>query len=244
GNPGPRYAGNRHNVGFMAVDRIYARHRFGPWRQKFQAEIAEGSIGEDRVLLMKPLTYMNESGRAVGEAARFYKSTPAEVVVFHDELDLPPGKFRAKTGGGHGGHNGLRSITAQLGEDYRRIRIGIGHPGAKELVHGWVLHDFGKADDAWLVPLLDAMADEAPLLAAGKDATFANRVHTLLAPPKAADKTAARPAKAGEGAPAPAGSAKPAAAAGKPAQDKPAQDKPAPGGAMAEKLARLLGRRP
>lgn len=232
GNPGPRYAANRHNVGFMAVDRLWERYRFGPWRQKFQAEIAEGVIGDERVLLMKPLTYMNESGRAVGEATRFYKTPPSEVVVFHDELDLPPGKFRAKTGGGHGGHNGLRSLTAQLGEDYRRIRIGIGHPGAKELVHGWVLHDFAKADEAWLEPLLDAMAAEAPLLAAGKDATFANRVHAVLTPPKAA----ARPARAGqegEGGAKAATSSLPSAA--------PA--KPAGGGALAEGLARLLGRR-
>lgn len=230
GNPGSRYAANRHNVGFMAVDRIHQRHRFGPWRQKFQAEIAEGTLGDERVLLMKPLTYMNESGRAAGEAARFYKVDAKDVVVFHDELDLPPGKFRAKTGGGHGGHNGLRSLTQQLGDGYRRVRIGIGHPGAKELVHGYVLHDFAKADEAWLAPLLDAMAAEAPLLADGKDATFANRVHLALQPAQAPRETA------------PAG--QPA-----PPTDKPGNDpagpaaKPAKGGALAEGLAKLFGGR-
>lgn len=182
GNPGSAYAKNRHNIGFMAVDALHGHFRFAPWRQKFQAEIAEGSLGGERVLLMKPLTYMNESGRAVAEAARFYKVEPAGIVVFHDELDLPPGKFRVKTGGGHGGHNGLRSITQHMGDTYRRVRLGIGHPGAKELVHGYVLHDFAKADQAWIDPLLAAMADNADLLADGKDATFANRVHLALQP--------------------------------------------------------------
>lgn len=182
GNPGSAYAKNRHNIGFMAVDALHGHFRFAPWRQKFQAEIAEGSLGGERVLLMKPLTYMNESGRAVAEAARFYKVEPGGIVVFHDELDLPPGKFRVKTGGGHGGHNGLRSITQHMGDAYRRVRLGIGHPGAKELVHGWVLHDFAKADQAWIDPLLAAMADNAELLADGKDATFANRVHLALQP--------------------------------------------------------------
>ncbi|MQT13560.1 aminoacyl-tRNA hydrolase [Segnochrobactrum spirostomi] len=182
GNPGSAYVKNRHNIGFMAVDAIHGHFRFAPWRQKFQAEIAEGSLGGERVLLMKPLTYMNESGRAVAEAARFYKVEPGGIVVFHDELDLPPGKFRVKTGGGHGGHNGLRSITQHMGDAYRRVRLGIGHPGAKELVHGYVLHDFAKADQAWIDPLLAAMADNAELLADGKDATFANRVHLALQP--------------------------------------------------------------
>jgi len=197
GNPGPRYASQRHNVGFMAVDAVHARHRFGPWRQKFQAEIAEGTLGEERVLLVKPLTYMNDSGRAVGEAARFYKVAPADIVVVHDELDLPPGKFRLKAGGGHGGHNGLRSLSQHLGEGYRRLRIGIGHPGSKDAVHNYVLHDFAKSDEKWLAPLLDAIAAEAPLVAAGQDATFANRVHLLVAPPKPA-----RPAAASVAAPA------------------------------------------
>ncbi len=186
GNPGPRYALNRHNIGFLAVDAVHRRHGFGPWRQKFSAEIADGTLAGERVLLVKPLTYMNESGRAVGEIVRFHKLSPADVVVIHDELDLPPGKFRLKVGGGHGGHNGLRSLTDHLGDAYRRLRIGIGHPGDKALVHNYVLHDFAKSDAKWLDPLLDAVAAEAPLLAEGEDATFANRLHTALAPPKPA----------------------------------------------------------
>lgn len=229
GNPGPRYAGQRHNVGFMAADAIHARHRFGPWRQKFQAEIAEGSFGDERVLLVKPLTYMNESGRAVGEAARFYKVAPAGIVVVHDELDLPPGKFRLKTGGGHGGHNGLRSLSQHLGDGYRRLRIGIGHPGSKEAVHGYVLHDFAKADEKWLAPLLDAIAAEAPLLAEGKDATFANRVHLATAPPKSAAP------------PKPAGPARPGGdAASGPAETGAAATPPR--GAFAEALSKLVSR--
>ncbi len=186
GNPGPRYAQNRHNVGFLAVDAIHRRHGFGPWRQKFSAEIADGTLAGERVLLVKPLTYMNESGRSVGEIVRFHKLAPADVVVIHDELDLPPGKVRLKTGGGHGGHNGLRSLTDHLGDAYRRLRVGIGHPGDKALVHNYVLHDFAKGDAAWLDPLLDAVAAEAPLLAEGKDQTFANRLHLALAPEKPA----------------------------------------------------------
>lgn len=207
GNPGPRYAQNRHNVGFLAVDAVHRRHGFGPWRQKFSAEIADGTLAGERVLLVKPLTYMNESGRSVGEIVRFHKLTAADVVVIHDELDLPPGKVRLKTGGGHGGHNGLRSLTDHLGDGYRRLRVGIGHPGDKALVHNYVLHDFAKSDAAWLEPLLDAIGAEAPLLAEGKDQTFANRLHLALAPakPPAAAK--------GEGAPAKrSGSEKPAQA--------------------------------
>lgn len=182
GNPGPRYAANRHNVGFMAVDAIHDRFRFPAWRQKYQGEISEGTIGPVRVLLLKPQTYMNESGRSVGEVARFHKIAPADVIVFHDELDLPPGKIRVKTGGGHGGHNGLRSLTAHIGDGYRRVRIGIGHPGDKALVHNHVLNDFAKADQNWLDPLMDAIAAEAPLLADAKDTTFANRVHLATHP--------------------------------------------------------------
>lgn len=187
GNPGPRYAANRHNVGFMAVDAIHDRFRLPAWRQKYQGEISEGTIGPVRVLLLKPQTYMNESGRSVGEVARFHKIAPADVIVFHDELDLPPGKIRVKTGGGHGGHNGLRSLTAHIGDGYRRVRIGIGHPGDKALVHNHVLNDFAKADQSWLGPLMEAIAAEAPLLAEAKDTTFANRVHlaTHPAPTKA-----------------------------------------------------------
>lgn len=184
GNPGPRYALNRHNVGFLAVDAVHRRHGFGPWRQKFSAEIAEGTLGSERTILVKPLTYMNESGRSVGEIVRFHKLAPGDVVVIHDELDLPPGKVRMKVGGGHGGHNGLRSLTAHIGDAYRRLRIGIGHPGDKSMVHTYVLHDFAKSDAAWLDPLMDAIAAEAPLLAEGKDQTFANRLHLALSPAK------------------------------------------------------------
>ncbi|MEX6505757.1 aminoacyl-tRNA hydrolase [Jiella sp. M17.18] len=177
GNPGSRYAGNRHNIGFMAVDEIARAHNFGPWSKKFSAEIAEGQIGPEKVLLLKPQTFMNESGRSVGEAARFYKLEPDRIVVVHDELDLPPGKLRVKTGGGHGGHNGLRSIDAHLGtKDYRRVRLGIGHPGSKEKVNPHVLGDFAKVDREWLEPFLDAVARNVGALAEGEDALFMNKV--------------------------------------------------------------------
>jgi len=241
GNPGPRYARNRHNVGFLAVDAVHARHRFAPWRQKFQAEIAEGTLGGERALLVKPLTYMNESGRAVGEAARFYKVAPGDIVAIHDELDLPPGKFRLKAGGGHGGHNGLRSLSEHLGEGYRRLRIGIGHPGAKELVHGYVLHDFAKADEAWLGPLLDAIAAAAPLLAEGQDATFANRVHLAAAPPKPKGDAPAKPAPA-KPAPAKSAAGKPAAEDGDRPAAAPAKAAKA-GGPFADALGKLWPRR-
>ena len=182
GNPGSKYARQRHNVGFMAVDAIHRRHGFGPWRRRFQADVAEGSLSGEKCLLIKPQTFMNASGQAVGEAAGFFKLAPAEVLVIHDEVDLPPAKFRMKTGGGVAGHNGLKSISASIGAEFRRMRVGVGHPGAKERVPGYVLHDFAKADADWLEPLLDAIADNAPLLAEGKDSTFANRLHTALAP--------------------------------------------------------------
>ncbi|MDI6835541.1 MAG: aminoacyl-tRNA hydrolase, partial [Rhizobiaceae bacterium] len=150
GNPGAKYSENRHNIGFMAVDAIHRRHRFSPWSKKFKAEIAEGEIAGEKVLLMKPQTFMNLSGEAVGEAMRFYKLKPADIVAIHDELDLPAGRARMKTGGGHGGHNGLRSLDAHCGKDYRRLRLGIGHPGDKERVHGHVLGDFAKVDRIWL----------------------------------------------------------------------------------------------
>ncbi|SON57070.1 Peptidyl-tRNA hydrolase [Hartmannibacter diazotrophicus] len=199
GNPGGKYAGNRHNIGFMAVDRLHDAHGFGPWRQKFQAEISEGTIAGERVLLMKPLTYMNESGRAVGEAARFHKIPLKEIIVIHDELDLPSGKMRVKTGGGHGGHNGLKSLDAHLGKEYRRIRLGIGHPGDKALVHNHVLGDFAKADQTWLGPLLDAISDNAALLVKGEDESFASKVHLATAPakaPKAKANAGAKPSAA------------------------------------------------
>jgi len=180
GNPGPKFARNRHNVGFMAVDEIARRHGFAPWRRRFQGETSEGTLGTERVILLKPMTYMNESGRSVQEAASFFKIAPGDVTVFHDELELPPGKVRVKIGGGIAGHNGLRSISAHIGNDYRRVRLGIGHPGVKELVHGHVLSDFAKADNDWVTALCEAVAEHAGLVAKGTDATFANRVHLAM----------------------------------------------------------------
>ncbi len=176
GNPGAKYARNRHNIGFMALDRIAEEHRFPPWRKKFQAEIAEGRLGTERVILLKPQTYMNLSGQSVGEAMRFYKAAPEDVTVFHDELDLAPGKIRLKQGGGHAGHNGLRSIHQHIGESYARVRMGIGHPGDKAKVSGYVLHDFASADAEWLDPLLRAVGEAADKLAAGDGPGFMNAV--------------------------------------------------------------------
>jgi len=180
GNPGAKYARNRHNIGFMAVDEIARRHGFAPWRRRFQGETSEGTLGTERVILLKPTTYMNDSGRAVQDAASFFKIVPGDVTVFHDELELPPGKVRVKIGGGIAGHNGLRSISAHIGNDYRRVRLGIGHPGVKELVHGHVLSDFAKADNDWVATLCEAVAEHAGLVAKGTDATFANRVHLAM----------------------------------------------------------------
>ncbi len=176
GNTGAKYAGHRHNIGFMAADAIFRRHSFSPWRKKFKAEITEGEICGEKVLLVKPQTMMNLSGEAVGEAMRFYKLTPADITVMYDELDLAPGKVRIKIGGGAGGHNGIRSIDAHCGKDYRRVRLGIGHPGSKERVTSHVLGDFAKVDNQWLEPLLDNLADEACLLAKGEDALLMNRI--------------------------------------------------------------------
>jgi PTH1 family peptidyl-tRNA hydrolase len=180
GNPGTQHVGNRHNIGFMAVQEIARRHGIGPWRRRFQGVATEGPIGTERVLLLLPGTYMNESGRAVGEAAHFYKLALSDIVVLHDEVDLPPGKVRVKAGGGIAGHNGLRSISAHIGNDYRRVRIGIGHPGAKEMVHGHVLGDFSKAEREWVDALAGVIADNAGLLAKGDDATFQNKVHLAM----------------------------------------------------------------
>jgi len=180
GNPGAKYARNRHNIGFMAVDEIALRHGFAPWRRRFQGETSEGTLGTERVILLKPTTYMNDSGRAVQDAASFFKIVPGDITVFHDELELPPGKVRVKIGGGIAGHNGLRSISAHIGNDYRRVRLGIGHPGVKELVHGHVLSDFAKADNDWVATLCEAVAEHAGLVAKGTDATFANRVHLAM----------------------------------------------------------------
>jgi PTH1 family peptidyl-tRNA hydrolase len=180
GNPGPRYAGNRHNVGFMAVEAIARRHGIGPWRRRFQGVAAEGPIGGERATLLLPGTFMNESGLAVAEAAHFYKIDVGRIVVFHDEIDLPPAKVRVKTGGGIAGHNGLRSISSHVGNDYRRVRIGVGHPGAKELVYPYVLGDFAKAERPWVEALCDIFADNAALIAKGEDAAFQNKVHLAM----------------------------------------------------------------
>jgi PTH1 family peptidyl-tRNA hydrolase len=180
GNPGPKYVGNRHNVGFMAVQAIARVNNIAPWRRRFQGVSVEGLIGGDKALLLLPGTFMNESGRAVAEAVGFYKLTASDVVVFHDELELPPGKIRVKTGGGNAGHNGLRSITAHIGNDYRRVRFGIGHPGDKKLVENYVLQDFAKDEWPWVEALCDVVADNAGLLVAGKDSTFANKVHLTM----------------------------------------------------------------
>ena len=180
GNPGARYVGNRHNIGFMVVEAIAKRHNIGPFRRRFQGVTAEGPIGTARLLLLLPGTFMNESGRAVAEAAHFYKLGLPEIVVFHDEIDLPSGKVRVKTGGGVAGHNGLRSISAHIGNDYRRVRIGVGHPGVKELVHPHVLSDFAKSERPWVEALCGIIADNAELLAKGQDATFQNKIHLAM----------------------------------------------------------------
>lgn len=184
GNPGSRAARNRHNVGFLVIDEIVRRYGFAAERKRFQALACEGRVEGTPVLALKPQTFMNESGRSVGEAIRFFKLTPADVVVFHDELDLAPGKMRVKRGGGIAGHNGLRSIAAHIGPDFRRVRIGIGHPGHKDRVMPYVLSDFAKAERSWLEPLVDAMAEAAPYLAEQDDPGFATRVALLLNPPE------------------------------------------------------------
>jgi PTH1 family peptidyl-tRNA hydrolase len=180
GNPGSRYVANRHNIGFVVVEEIAKRHGFAPWRRRFQGVATEGSIGSEKVLLLLPGTFMNESGRAVAEAANFYKLDRSDIVVFHDEIELRPAKVRVKTGGGNAGHNGLRSITEHIGNDYRRVRIGVGHPGVKELVHGHVLSDFAKSERDWVEALRDVIADNAGLLAKGQDPTFQNKVHLAM----------------------------------------------------------------
>jgi PTH1 family peptidyl-tRNA hydrolase len=189
GNPGAEYAFNRHNVGFMAADAIAAAHGFPAWRKRFSGLAAEGKLGREQVLLLKPQTYMNESGRAVGEAVRFYKLDLTDVIVFHDELDLVPGKVRVKAGGGVAGHNGLRSITAHIGNDYWRVRIGIGHPGSKDLVTHHVLNNFAKADRDWLEPLLGAIAKATPDLAEGANDKFQSFIaHAMHMEADAADE--------------------------------------------------------
>lgn len=209
GNPGSKYAQNRHNIGFMVLDRIASDHGAAPWRSKFQGDITEVSLGRTKTLLLKPMTFMNKSGQSVGEAARFYKIVPEDIVVFHDELDLAPGKARVKQGGGHAGHNGLRSIHQHLGADYGRVRLGIGHPGHKDRVSGYVLSDFAKSDGAWLDDLIRGCSDGAASLAAGDGGKFMNAVALRVAPPRSSKsaietgkartpepKTAPQPSKA------------------------------------------------
>ncbi len=180
GNPGARYVGNRHNVGFMAVQAIAKRHGIGPWRRRFAGVACEGPVGGVRALLLLPGTFMNESGRAVAEAMHFYKIPVGDVIVFHDEIDLPSAKLRVKAGGGIAGHNGLRSISEHIGNDYRRVRIGVGHPGNKDLVQAYVLNDFAKSERPWVEALLGSIADNVELLTRGADATFQNKVHLAM----------------------------------------------------------------
>jgi peptidyl-tRNA hydrolase, PTH1 family len=180
GNPGAKYAHNRHNVGFMIVDEIARRHGFAPWRRRFQGETAEGTLERERIILLKPMTFMNDSGQAVQEASAFFKLAPNEITVFHDEIELPPAKLRVKVGGGIAGHNGLRSVSAHVGNDYRRVRIGVGHPGIKELVHGHVLNDFAKDEQPWVDALRETIADNVGLLATDRGSTFQNKVHLAM----------------------------------------------------------------
>lgn len=263
GNPGAQYAGNRHNVGFMALDAIAADYGFGPWKKKFQALAADGEIAGERVLLLKPQTFMNESGRAVGEAMRFLKIALADTVVFYDEIDLAPGKLKVKTGGGNAGHNGLRSITAHCTNDYQRVRIGVGHPGQKHLVANYVLADFAKADRIWLEPMLSAIAHAAARLAHGDQARFLadvakelqikdagkNSSASLVSPRSATDSTerGAKPkAAGGEGERQADDSASSKAKAGSPKQRTrhPAGERAAKRkSALAENLARWLSSR-
>ncbi|NND20316.1 MAG: aminoacyl-tRNA hydrolase [Silicimonas sp.] len=190
GNPGAKYAQNRHNIGFMAVDRIASDHGFGPWRSKFQGSVCEGQLGGEKVILLKPETFMNRSGQSVGEAVRFYKLDLTDVVVFHDEIDLAPGKLRAKSGGGHAGHNGLRSLHAHLGDGYARVRMGVGHPGHKDAVPTYVLKDFPKVDQDWLDDLLRGISDGAADLAKGDTGRFQNAVALRLNPPRSSQSRA------------------------------------------------------
>lgn len=193
GNPGPKYANNRHNIGFMALDRVADDHGFAPWRSKFQGQLSEGRLGSGKVVLLKPETFMNNSGQSVGEAMRFFKLTPEDIIVLHDEIDLAPSKVRYKFAGGHAGHNGLRSVHAHIGDTYGRVRIGVGHPGRKEAVPGYVLRDFAKAKADWVENVLRGIADGAPHLADGDSGKFMNAVALRTAPPRSST-TAKKPA--------------------------------------------------
>ncbi|MCV6576432.1 MAG: aminoacyl-tRNA hydrolase [Cohaesibacter sp.] len=245
GNPGPKYADNRHNIGFMALDEIARQHNFGPWRKKFQGDISEGLITGKKALLLKPTTYMNESGRAVAEACRFYKIPPKDVFVFHDELDLNPGKIKAKLGGGAAGHNGLRSTGNHIGNDYHRIRLGIGHPG-KDRVTQWVLGDFAKADQEWLDPVLDAVAFTAPSLLGGDMGRYLTDVSKRLNPP--APKAQKKPKQKPTATEAPSPKRQEAASDDstdsnqKTKQTSQANPAPAPKNAMAEALMKLVSK--
>jgi len=244
GNPGPRYAGNRHNIGFMAADAIVRRHSsFGPWQTKWNAQIAEGRIGSEKVLVIKPQTFMNLSGQAVGEAMRFYKLGPEDLTVLYDELDLQPGKVRVKRGGGTGGHNGIRSLDAHVGKDYRRVRLGIGHPGDKARVQSHVLGDFAKADADWLDPLLDALADNVDMLVAGDESGFMNKL-ALAVGDRAKGAVGSKPAKA-PSAKDQSGNSPPEPTSKLQSHIRQARQKAPdakPTGPMAEMLKRLLGR--
>ena len=238
GNPGPQYAKNRHNVGFMAADAIARRHSFSGFSKKFRGELAEGTLAGEKVLLLKPMTFMNLSGDSVGEAMRFYKLGPADILVMHDELDLAPGKLKLKTGGGNGGHNGLKSIDAHCGKDYKRLRIGIGHPGHKDRVNPHVLGDFAKSDQEWLQPLLDAIADNVDFIARGDDPGFLNKI--ALATGTATPKPARPEPAPGKG----PGKAAPGKKSGGTSHIHQArQGKPnvPASGPMAEMLKKLLG---
>jgi len=180
GNPGSGYINNRHNLGFMTADSIVARHNLGAWRTKFQGQFAQGQLGSDKVVVLKPATFMNESGRSVSEAMSFYKLELEDVIVFYDEIELAPGKIRVKKGGGHAGHNGIRSLVAHIGEAFWRVRMGVGHPGQKDRVSGYVLQDFAKADEAWVAALVDASADATPLLVDGEDNRFMTDVAQVM----------------------------------------------------------------
>lgn len=244
GNPGAQYAGNRHNIGFMAVDAIQRLPGFSPWAKKFKALISEGELAGDKILLIKPQTFMNLSGEAVGEAMRFYKLAPGDIVTIYDELDLPPGRARIKTGGGHGGHNGVKSLDAHCGKEYRRLRLGIGHPGSKEQVHNHVLGDFAKSDRVWLEPLLDALADNAAMLVKGEDSQLLNKLALAVGVKSEVEKSKPEKAKA----------EKPSAE-NQPAAPKPAgkshirqarggsQPKLPTTGPMAEMLKRMFGKK-
>ena len=236
GNPGSQYARNRHNVGFMAADAIVRRHSFSGFSKKFRAEIAEGTLAGEKALVLKPMTFMNLSGDSVGEAMRFYKLNPSDIIVIHDELDLAPGKLKLKTGGGNGGHNGLKSIDAHCGKDYKRLRIGIGHPGHKDRVNPHVLGDFAKSDQDWLQPLLDAIADHVEMMAKGDDAGFLNKIALATGTTEAKPAKPARPEAAAGGKPGPSGKSHIRQAR------TPTQPKTLPtSGPMADMLKKLFG---